>query len=52
MEQFVEELDRYAELFEPAFRRYEQWGIGAGYISKRCFEGAGMGQGRWRVDRA
>jgi len=25
IEQFVEELDRYVKLFEPAFRRQEQW---------------------------
>lgn len=25
VEQFVEEMDRYVELFEPAFRRREQW---------------------------
>ena len=25
IEQFVEEMDRYVELFEPAFNRQEQW---------------------------
>ena len=32
VEQFVEELDRYAKLFEPAFRRREQWTWGGVYL--------------------
>ena len=32
VEQFVEELDRYAKLFEPAFRRREQWTWGQVYL--------------------
>ena len=32
VEQFVEELDRYAKLFEPAFRRCEQWTWGQVYL--------------------
>jgi SRSO17 transposase len=32
VEQFVEELDRYARLFEPAFRRREQWRWGQVYL--------------------
>jgi SRSO17 transposase len=32
IEQFVEELDRYAKLFEPAFRRREQWTWGQVYL--------------------
>jgi SRSO17 transposase len=32
VEQFVEELDRYAKLFEPAFRRREQWAWGQVYL--------------------
>ena len=32
VEQFVEELDRYAKLFEPAFRRREQWMWGQVYL--------------------
>jgi SRSO17 transposase len=32
VEQFVEELDRYAKLFEPAFRRREQWTWGRVYL--------------------
>jgi len=32
IEQFVEELDSYAKLFEPAFRRREQWVWGRAYL--------------------
>ena len=32
VEQFVEELDSYAKLFEPAFRRREQWTWGQAYL--------------------
>jgi SRSO17 transposase len=32
VEQFVEELDHYARLFEPAFRRREQWARGRVYL--------------------
>ncbi len=32
VEQFVEELDRYAKLYEPAFRRCEQWKWGQVYL--------------------
>jgi SRSO17 transposase len=32
VEQFMEELDRYAKLFEPAFRRREQWRWGQVYL--------------------
>jgi SRSO17 transposase len=32
VEQFVEELDRYTKLFEPAFRRREQWNWGQVYL--------------------
>ncbi len=32
VEQFVEELDHYARLFEPAFRRCEQWTWGQVYL--------------------
>lgn len=32
VEQFVEELDCYAKLFEPAFRRREQWTWGQVYL--------------------
>jgi SRSO17 transposase len=32
VEQFVEELDSYAKLFEPAFRRREQWTWGQVYL--------------------
>ena len=32
IEQFVEELDSYAKLFEPAFRRREQWTWGQVYL--------------------
>jgi len=32
VEQFVEELDSYARLFEPAFRRREQWRWGRVYL--------------------
>lgn len=32
VEQFVEELDGYAQLFEPAFRRREQWTWGQVYL--------------------
>jgi SRSO17 transposase len=32
VEQFVEELNRYAKLFEPAFRRREQWRWGQVYL--------------------
>jgi SRSO17 transposase len=33
VEQFVEELDNYARLFEPAFRRREQWAWGRVYLN-------------------
>jgi SRSO17 transposase len=33
VEQFVEELDNYAKLFEPAFRRREQWAWGRVYLN-------------------
>src|SRR3990172_5302897 len=32
VEKFVEELDSYAKLFEPAFRRREQWTWGQVYL--------------------
>jgi SRSO17 transposase len=32
VEQFVEELDHYVRLFEPAFRRREQWARGRVYL--------------------